>query len=401
MSENEIKNNLENNLYECPRCHIKLNKKEIQLHNIKCRIINNQIEKNINDITRKMPKDEYTNFIEKFQNINIDENNIKTLIKNFITIFSNKIELLENNIQEINNQIKKINDNYSFYFKKINDSLESINKKYYSIREANKNKQNVNTINTFQNKPLLSKNETDLNIFLSKKSKNSKKIHNPLIIKESDELKAEISNSYLNSKKINERQRMSEKNVFDINKEKITQFNNDNIFNENKKYKEIIKREKKKENKYKIKKLKIKNYNDNFYKIKSTNILTEEISTSHTSNNNVQINMRRSLSFGDLKNLISKGNKKNSNNEIKENEENEENIENNENDDDNNDNNENIDNNDILVGSLDIIMDKISKLEETLINIGLNDNELKDKILSLENKDDEYSNSESVHSEET
>ena len=401
MSENEIKNNLENNLYECPRCHIKLNKKEIQLHNIKCRIINNQIEKNINDITRKMPKDEYTNFIEKFQNINIDENNIKTLIKNFITIFSNKIELLENNIQEINNQIKKINDNYSFYFKKINDSLESINKKYYSIREANKNKQNVNTINTFQNKPLLSKNETDLNIFLSKKSKNSKKIHNPLIIKESDELKAEISNSYLNSKKINERQRMSEKNVFDINKEKITQFNNDNIFNENKKYKEIIKREKKKENKYKIKKLKIKNYNDNFYKIKSTNILTEEISTSQTSNNNLQINMRRSLSFGDLKNLISKGNKKNSNNEIKENEENEENIENNENDDDNNDNNENIDNNDILVGSLDIIMDKISKLEETLINIGLNDNELKDKILSLENKDDEYSNSESVHSEET
>ena len=401
MSENEIKNNLENNLYECPRCHIKLNKKEIQLHNIKCRIINNQIEKNINDITRKMPKDEYTNFIEKFQNINIDENNIKTLIKNFITIFSNKIELLENNIQEINNQIKKINDNYSFYFKKINDSLESINKKYYSIREANKNKQNVNTINTFQNKPLLSKNETDLNIFLSKKSKNSKKIHNPLIIKESDELKAEISNSYLNSKKINERQRMSEKNVFDTNKEKITQFNNDNIFNENKKYKEIIKREKKKENKYKIKKLKIKNYNDNFYKIKSTNILTEEISTSQTSNNNLQINMRRSLSFGDLKNLISKGNKKNSNNEIKENEENEENIENNENDDDNNDNNENIDNNDILVGSLDIIMDKISKLEETLINIGLNDNELKDKILSLENKDDEYSNSESVHSEET
>ena len=401
MSENEIKNNLENNLYECPRCHIKLNKKEIQLHNIKCRIINNQIEKNINDITRKMPKDEYTNFIEKFQNINIDENNIKTLIKNFITIFSNKIELLENNIQEINNQIKKINDNYSFYFKKINDSLESINKKYYSIREANKNKQYVNTINTFQNKPLLSKNETDLNIFLSKKSKNSKKIHNPLIIKESDELKAEISNSYLNSKKINERQRMSEKNVFDTNKEKITQFNNDNIFNENKKYKEIIKREKKKENKYKIKKLKIKNYNDNFYKIKSTNILAEEISTSQTSNNNLQINMRRSLSFGDLKNLISKGNKKNSNNEIKENEENEENIENNENDDDNNDNNENIDNNDILVGSLDIIMDKISKLEETLINIGLNDNELKDKILSLENKDDEYSNSESVHSEET
>ena len=401
MTENKTKNNLDINLYECPRCHIKLNKKEIQLHNIKCRIINNQIEKNINDITRKMPKDEYTNFIEKFQNINIDENNIKTLIKNFITIFSNKIELLENNIQEINNQIKKINDNYSFYFKKINDSLESINKKYYSIREANKNKQNVNTINTFQNKPLLSKNETDLNIFLSKKSKNSKKIHNPLIIKESDELKAEISNSYLNSKKINERQRMSEKNVFDINKEKITQFNNDNIFNENKKYKEIIKREKKKENKYKIKKLKIKNYNDNFYKIKSTNILTEEISTSQTSNNNLQINMRRSLSFGDLKNLISKGNKKNSNNEIKENEENEENIENNENDDDNNDNNENIDNNDILVGSLDIIMDKISKLEETLINIGLNDNELKDKILSLENKDDEYSNSESVHSEET
>ena len=113
--------------------------------------------------------------------------------------------------------------------------------------------------------------------------------------------------------------------------------------------------------------------------------------------------MRRSLSFGDLKNLITKGNK-NKNNENKENDENEENeanMENNENEDNNNDNNENIDNNDILVGSLDIIMDKISKLEETLLNIGLNDSELKDKILSLENKDNEYSNSESVHSEET
>ena len=46
MTENKTKNNLDINLYECPRCHIKLNKKEIQLHNIKCRIINNQKENN-------------------------------------------------------------------------------------------------------------------------------------------------------------------------------------------------------------------------------------------------------------------------------------------------------------------------------------------------------------------
>ena len=35
-----------NNMIECPRCHIILNKKEITLHNIKCRIKTNELKKN-------------------------------------------------------------------------------------------------------------------------------------------------------------------------------------------------------------------------------------------------------------------------------------------------------------------------------------------------------------------
>ena len=170
---------------------------------------------------------------------------------------------------------------------------------------------------------------------------------------------------------------MSEKNILKINKETITQFNK-NIFDDNKKYKEIIKKEKKKENKYKVKKLKMNNYNHTTYKFNKINILTEENIINHTSNNNnLEVNMRRSLSFGDLNEII-----KNNNNE-------------------NRLKNDNYDDyvNNILIDSLDIIMEKISNLEESLLNLGLNDNDLKEKIFAVKSKDFEYSNSESFHSE--
>ena len=182
---------------------------------------------------------------------------------------------------------------------------------------------------------------------------------------------------------------MSEKKIQQINKETKTQFN-DNVI-DNKKYKEIIKREKKKENKYKVKKLKKKdnNYIDISNKFNTINILTEENTVNQTSNNdNAQINMRRSLSFGDLNNLIKSKNKTNNNeNDFKDN------IY--EDYEDNNDENEN----DILIDTLDLIMEKISNLEESLINLGLNDGDLKEKIFPLKSKDFEYSNSESFHSE--
>ena len=376
MTENKVKNILEIKLYECPRCHIKLNKKEMNLHNIKCRKINNEIEKTTEN-KEYTTKDEYKLFMEKISNINMDDKNIKTLIKNFCIIFGNKIESLENNIKEINKKIKKINENNKFYFKKINDSLDKINNQSLNKKEINKNKQTDNKLHTFRNKPELKQNETDLNIFESENVQNKNKLPTPFILEKKGELKSKINNNNFYSKKVNKKKFMSEKNILKINKETITQFNK-NIFDDNKKYKEIIKKEKKKENKYKVKKLKMNNYNHTTYKFNKINILTEENIINHTSNNNnLEVNIRRSLSFGDLNEII-----KNNNNE-------------------NRLKNDNYDDyvNNILIDSLDIIMEKISNLEESLLNLGLNDNDLKEKIFAVKSKDFEYSNSESFHSE--
>ena len=388
MADNKVKNIPEAKLYECPRCRIKFNKKEINIHNIKCRKLNNAFEKNANN-SENSKKEEYRNFVEKISKINIDDKNIKSLFKNFCIIFGNKIELLENNIIELNNKIRKLNENNTFYFKKINDSLDNINKQYLSKKEINKNKQNDIKLHTFRSKPILNKNETEINIFESKNVKNPKKVTTPFILEVKEEIIKQINNSKQKKKKTNKKQFMSEKKIQQINKETKTQFN-DNVI-DNKKYKEIIKREKKKENKYKVKKLKKKdnNYIDISNKFNTINILTEENTINQTSNNdNAQINMRRSLSFGDLNNLIKSKNKTNNNeNDFKDN------IY--ENYEDNNDENEN----DILIDTLDLIMEKISNLEETLINLGLNDGDLKEKIFPLKSKDFEYSNSESFHSE--
>ena len=348
----------------------------MNLHNIKCRKINNEIEKTTEN-KEYTTKDEYKLFMEKISNINMDDKNIKTLIKNFCIIFGNKIESLENNIKEINKKIKKINENNKFYFKKINDSLDKINNQSLNKKEINKNKQTDNKLHTFRNKPELKQNETDLNIFESENVQNKNKLPTPFILEKKGELKSKINNNNFYSKKVNKKKFMSEKNILKINKETITQFNK-NIFDDNKKYKEIIKKNKKKENKYKVKKLKMNNYNHTTYKFNKINILTEENIINHTSNNNnLEVNMRRSLSFGDLNEII-----KNNNNE-------------------NRLKNDNYDDyvNNILIDSLDIIMEKISNLEESLLNLGLNDNDLKEKIFAVKSKDFEYSNSESFHSE--
>ena len=383
-------NNMQNNMIECPRCHIVLNRKEINLHNIKCRIINNQLKKNNdinnininnininkNDITEKeIKKDEYKNFMDNFPSMIIDDKNIKLLIKNFILIINNKITLLENNIQEINEQIKKLNENNLYYFKAINNSIDNLNKKNFIKKEINKEKKKEYNIHKFNNKALLYRNETDININEKKNLKKKLEIiksTSPFLIEEKKLLNTEEeTNNYLYSKKSKNKVN-SEKNIINNNKDIITDLNEDI----NKKYKEIIKREKKINNKYKGKKYQIKN---NIYNYNDTiNILTNDNIINHSlSSNNIQIDMRRSLSFGDLNNITKKDNKKkyninlekiNENEDINDDNDNNENIDNNDNID-NIDNNDNNDNNEILLDSLDIILDKIANLEMTLVNI--------------------------------
>lgn len=396
INENNNQNNLQNTLIECPRCHIELNRKEMNFHNIICPKLVHQQEKksrkNTNDKLKNItPKDQYKDFMDKIKNTEIDEKNIKTLIKNFILIFGNKIEVLENNIKDINSHIKRLNEENSLYFKRINDSLDNINKRYYKKKEKYKKKGKDYKINKSKSY-ILYKNDTDINIFEPKKNcnnneqkiKKNKNEISPFSIIEKEELKKEKIHSFY-TKTNEKKQYMSEKNIININKEIISQFNDNNDFNINKKYRDYIKREKKKNNKYKEKKLKTKNnVNDTIYKYNNNtlNILTEDNMINHTSSNAIQFNLRRSLSFGDL-NKISN---------IQNNHQNEENY-----------NREYYDDyytNDLLADSLDIILEKISNLEETLINFGLNnDKDIKEKLFNIKSKKLEYSNSDSYHSD--
>ena len=395
MNENNNQNNLQNTLIECPRCHIKLNRKEMNLHNIKCRKLVNQLEKNSRKNTNEklkniIPKDEYKDFMDKIKSTEIDDKNIKTLIKNFILIFGNKIELLENNIKEINSHIKNLNEENALYFKRINDSLDNINKRYYKKRERYKKKGKDYKMNNNKSY-ILYKNDTDINIFKSKKNDNNNKQKinknkndiSPFSIIEKEDIKEKSHSFY--TKKNEKKQYMSEKNIININKEIISQFNDNNDFNINKKYRDYIKRVKKKNNKYKEKKLKTKNnFNDTIYKYNNNtlNILTEDNIINHTSSNAIQFNLRRSLSFGDLNKISNTQN----------NHQNEKNYNGGYYDDYNT--------NDIVADSLDIIMEKISNLEETLINFGLNnDEDFKEKLFNIKSKEFEYSNSDSYHSD--
>ena len=125
--------------------------------------------------------------------------------------------------------------------------------------------------------------------------------------------------------------------------------------------------------------------------LNSLNILNEDNMINHTSKKiNVQVDMRRSLSFGDINDFRSNQKIKNVNEKYF-------------GDNDGKGQDIPIDNNnyDIYVDSLDIIMNKLSNLEESLINLGLNDEDLKEKLFNIKSKEFEYScsDSNSFHSD--
>ena len=418
MTENGIKNNYQNNIIECPRCHIKLSRKEMQLHNIKCRMINNQKEKD-NDI----PRDEYKTFMDKIPDMQMDDKNMKIIMKKFIEIFGNKIELLENNIHQVNIKIKRLYENNSRYLQKIDDTLDNLNSKYINKSPIYNMKNKDNTYKRFEiphKKPIFYKNETDMHLYenankniesfknLKANRNNNKKRHSEFLNGESTITNTEYKN-YFYSKRMEKKQFMSETKIIDINKETVTQFNvNNKIYDDNnKKYKKILKREKNKDYRYKQKKYKANTSrifdnnekgNENIMKCNNINIKTDENLMNFTGKNLIQMDMRRSLSHGNIVNLTNKDNNVTQDENEGDNNSND-NNDNNENENNVDDNKDNADDNEIVIDSLNIIMQKLSNLEETLINLGLNEEDIKENLLNLKSKELDYSNNESFHSE--
>jgi len=420
MTENEFKNNFLINIIECPRCHIKLSKKEMHLHNIKCRMANNQKEKNSD-----MLRDEYKTFMDKIPDMQMDDKNIKIIMKKFIEIFGNKIELLENNIHQVNIKIKRLYENNTRYLQKIEDTLDNLNSKYINKSPIYTMKDKDNTYKRFESphkKSLFYKNETDMHFYenpnknhenfkkIKANKNNNKKRHSEFLNGETVITNNEYK-KYFYSKRMEKKQFMSATKIVDINKETVTQFNvNNKIYDDNnKKFKKILKREKNKDYKYKYKANTSRifdnndNGNENIMKCNNINIKTDGNMMNITGNNLIQMDMRRSLSHGNIINLTNKDNnvtqdENEGDNNSKDN--NDDNGNGNDNNENNvNDNEDNAEDNEVIVDSLNIIMQKLSNLEETLINLGLNEEDIKQNFFNLKSKDLDYSNTESFHSE--
>ena len=162
---NLLKNHIENEclytLYECDKCHLKLNRKEIESHDKLCNVINKQFDKD-NIIINKMTKDdidkkrkEFLDVMNSIENLNFfneekdkenkDKNSdMNILVKSLIFIFSRKMSFIEDKINKINSTLQQFSENNLIFYQSINDELENINEK---ITNLNNNENNSNKIN--------------------------------------------------------------------------------------------------------------------------------------------------------------------------------------------------------------------------------------------------------------
>ena len=163
---NLLKNHIENEclytLYECDKCHLKLNRKEIESHDKLCNVINKQFDKD-NIIINKMTKDdidkkrkEFLDVMNSIENLNFfneekdkenkDKNSdMNILVKSLIFIFSRKMSFIEDKINKINSTLQQFSENNLIFYQSINDELENINEK---ITNLNNNENNSNKNST-------------------------------------------------------------------------------------------------------------------------------------------------------------------------------------------------------------------------------------------------------------
>jgi len=226
-----LKNHLQNEclytLFECEKCHLKLNRKELVSHNKLCSAINKEFE-NHKVIMNKMTKDdllkkkeEFTKFINGIENLNFfneennKENNIKIeenifnnsdmnlLVKSLIFMFSRKMNFIEDKINKINNTLEQFSENNLIFYQSINDELDNINEKISNLnnKENTSNKNSTSKSNTNNN---TNNNNTITSEYLSigfnsPTIKNTKKSYNKTIFPNKEE-KIILSNTIINER---------------------------------------------------------------------------------------------------------------------------------------------------------------------------------------------------------
>ena len=185
---NLLKNHIENEcpytLYECDKCHLKLNRKEYETHNKLCNVINQEFEKQsplVNKMTKEeinKKREEFSNLMNSFENLNFfgkeknkeeinnkedelyfNNSDMNLLVKSLVFIFSRKMGLIEDKINKINTTLEQFSENNLIFYQSINEELENINEK---LSNLNCNIDNNNNEST-SNKNSTSKSNTNTN----------------------------------------------------------------------------------------------------------------------------------------------------------------------------------------------------------------------------------------------
>ena len=146
LLDNHIQNECLYTLFECPKCHIKLNRKEYLDHNKICGKINKELDKQspiINKLTNEDIQknneifNNFMNSIENLTSLSNDNNNnnsyLNILIKTLIFTISGKMSMLENQMNKINTTLQQFSENNLVFYQSINDELESINEKISNL----------------------------------------------------------------------------------------------------------------------------------------------------------------------------------------------------------------------------------------------------------------------------
>ena len=215
LLKNHIQNECLYTLYECDKCHLKLNRKEFESHNKFCKVINKEFEKQ-SPIVNKMTKDdlnkkkeEFKNLMNGIENLNFfqdknseEENNVNNnsknaetnyfnnndmnlLVKSLIFVFSRKMSFVEDKINKINSTLEQFSENNLIFYQSINDELQNINEKILNLNNSNNINNTNNDSTSNKNSTIQSNNNINNNTFsptnvefTSPTFKNMKNIYN-------------------------------------------------------------------------------------------------------------------------------------------------------------------------------------------------------------------------------
>ena len=189
LLNNHLQNECLYTIYECQKCHMKLNRKEYLTHTKICGIINKEFDKQsprINKLTKEEIEknseifNNVMNCIENFPPFSNDknENNLNIFMKSLVFCLCGKISMVENEINKINSTLQQFNESNLIFYKSINDELENINEK---ISNSNLNESSVDHKKISKKSSSEKFNSNELFDFCSPKNLNNNKAHKKTI----------------------------------------------------------------------------------------------------------------------------------------------------------------------------------------------------------------------------